>query len=122
MCVVCRMAHLVTYYQAKLVHFHSENQKHEMFGEVDDKKKVLRMPFKSTRSNGVSWTSEISKLSSLAYRRADPRHDNNQCWMVPESQSVAQPNGVPKFKRVRLLAFLENPTDANWQGTYSYHF
>ena len=100
--------------------FHQVNPNHPMFGSIDFA--LLRAPYKSVRSNGVSWIGIVAKIARRV-RNPTTTIGDNKCWMamVPQYKisKIPTPGAKPKaafaFLITRFLCFLANPTDENWR-------
>jgi hypothetical protein len=87
---------------------------HPMFGEPVVGQ--LRLPYSSSRSNGVSWVNLIRNMIKPSYRWSA-----DDCWMTKSDCIKVTRAGVlcKSVKVVRFLAFLKSPTDENWQALVS---
>lgn len=102
--------------QDLLTTFHNSNPKHPMFGPV--KIGLIRAPYQSSRSNGVSWTNFIKTIANKV--SSGSTIGENECWMVKTPQLIitkssdGKTENAARFLITRFLCFLKDPTDANW--------
>ncbi len=115
---------LFAFLLGKLNNIYQTNQSHPMFSKTDEvarKSSNVTSPYRSSgRSNGQSW---YQFLKTFCYRsdwKTPPHLHENQCWLVPSGHAtsfkLAKDKGKTKsVKIVRVLAFLMDPTQTNWE-------
>jgi hypothetical protein len=92
---------------------------HPIFGEPAQD--LVRLPMNSRRSNGQCWSHWCTKLGASVAREMGSRVPSGTCWMsrttVVEIFATTGAHTracLRKITTVRLLAFLQQPSDDNW--------
>lgn len=92
---------------------------HPIFGEPAQG--LLRLPWEARRANGQCWKLWCSKLGDSVALEMGDQVPYGSCWMsrktVVDINASAGPHHnrvLRKVATVRLLAFLQEPTDDNW--------
>ena len=109
--------------KTKLDKLHEDRPDHPMFGEVTPG--LIRMPYKTERSNGVCWVNCLKKITSTTIGQ---KFKLGRCWLTYTPQfKITKPNPDDPSKTVvcasvlktRFIAFLCKPTDENWESLQS---
>lgn len=103
-----------------ILDLHRQFPGHPMFGQR--RRGCIRLPLETERLNGLSWHSVIRHINTWLKRDATIELTESTCWM--STQWRLEINVWHKGKRTwpttthvsvyRLLAFLRNPSDAQW--------
>jgi len=85
---------------------------HPMFGKP--KPGMVKMPRKSHgRKNAQCWENTMKNIADRIYRvSGQVKFGQNRCWMVTEDSVNISKGKKPRI--YRILAFLLNPTNENW--------
>ncbi|KAI0879771.1 uncharacterized protein GGS22DRAFT_129006, partial [Annulohypoxylon maeteangense] len=105
--------------QALLGLFRGLPRDQAIFGEPG--RDLVRLPFEAKRKNGQSWARVCAVLGASVEAKMGRRVPRGSCWMSSKTViDITVPKGphsndnYKKITTVRLLAFLADPTDANW--------